>query len=113
MPLASAPAILNLLDGGVDPAFHIVLSRFRMMRKYLADCPEKKTWHLSDAGFNLWRSSGTRTHSFSFIFAAELGFTWGGDEKGWVRVSLPPLRMMTGPVQHFRSVPFWMPGASR
>ena len=22
---------------------------------------------------------------------------------GWVRVSLPPLRMMTGPVQHFRS----------
>ena len=37
------------------------------------------------------------------ISAAELGFTWDGDEKGWVRVSLPPLRMMTGPVQHFRS----------
>ena len=35
--------------------------------------------------------------------AAELGFAWDGDEKGWVRVSLPPLRMMTGPVQHFRS----------
>ena len=34
MPLANAPAILNLLDGpvGVDPAFHIIWSRFRMMR---------------------------------------------------------------------------------
>ena len=33
MPLANAPAILNLLDGpvGVDPAFHIVRPRFRMM----------------------------------------------------------------------------------
>ena len=31
------------------------------------------------------------------------GFAWDRAEKGWVRVSLPPLRMMTGPVQHFRS----------
>ena len=34
------------------------------------------------------------------ISAAELGFAWDGDEKGWVRVSLPHLRM-TGPVQHY------------
>ena len=33
------------------------------------------------------------------ISAAELGFSWDGAEKGWVRVSLPPLRMMTGPLQ--------------
>ena len=35
MPLANAPAVLNLLDGpvGVDSAFHIVWSRFRMMRR--------------------------------------------------------------------------------
>ena len=37
------------------------------------------------------------------ISAAELGFAWDGNEQGWVRVSLPPLRMMTGPLQHFRS----------
>ena len=37
------------------------------------------------------------------ICAAELGFAWDGNEHGWVRVSLPPLRMMAGPVQHFRS----------
>ena len=37
------------------------------------------------------------------ISAAELGFAWDGAEKGWVRVSLSPLRMMAGPVQHFYS----------
>ena len=43
MPLANVPAILNLLDGpvGVDPAYHVVWSRFRMMRRYLACCPEE------------------------------------------------------------------------
>ena len=37
MPLANL-AILNLLDGpvGVDPAFHVIWSRFRMMRRYLS-----------------------------------------------------------------------------
>ena len=41
MPLANAPAHLNLLDGpaGVDPAFHIIWSRFRVMRRNLAYCP--------------------------------------------------------------------------
>ena len=33
--------------------------------------------------------------------AAELGFAWDGEEKGWVRVSLPPLRMTSAPIQHF------------
>ena len=37
------------------------------------------------------------------VSAAELGFAWDGAEKGWVRVSLPPLRMMAGPIQQFRS----------
>ena len=44
MPLANAPALLNLLDGpvGVDPAFHIIWSRFRMVRRFLAYCPEEE-----------------------------------------------------------------------
>ena len=44
MPLANAPASLNLLDGpvDVDPAFYVVWSRFRMMRRYLACCPEEE-----------------------------------------------------------------------
>ena len=44
MPLANAPAILNLLYGpvGVDPVFHVIWSRFRMMRRYLSYCPEEE-----------------------------------------------------------------------
>ena len=35
--------------------------------------------------------------------ADELGFFWDSDQAGWIRPGLPPLRMMTGPIQHFRS----------
>ena len=105
MPLANAPALLNLLDGpvDVDPAFHIVWSRLRMMRRYIAYCPDEEP--------RIFRmlyliSRGAQGHGpvhLLLISAAEIGFAWDGDEKRWVRVSLPPLRMMTGPVQHFRS----------
>ena len=108
MPLANAPAILNLLDGpvGDDSAFHVVWSRFRMMRRYLAYCPEEepRIFRMPDL-----ISRGAQGHGpvhLLLISAAELGFAWNGDEEGWVRVSLPPLRMMSGPVQHFRSAIF-------
>ena len=44
MPLANSPAILNLLDGpvDVDPAFHVIWSRFRMMGRFLAYCREEE-----------------------------------------------------------------------
>ena len=105
MPLANAPALLNLLDGpvGVDPAFHIVWARFRMMRRYLAYCPEEepRNFRMLDL-----ISGGVQGHGpvhLLLISAAELGFAQNGAERGWVRVSLPPLRMMTGPVQDFYS----------
>ena len=105
MPLANTPAILNLLDGlvDVDFAFHVVWSRFRMMRRYLAYCPEEepRIFRMLDL-----ISRGAQGHGpvhLLLISAAELGFAWDGNEHGWVRVSLPPLRMMTGPVHHFRS----------
>ena len=99
------PAILNLLDGpvGVDPAFHIIWSRFRMMRRYLVYCPEEepRIFRMMDL-----ISGGAQGHGpvhLLLISVAELGFAWDGAERGWVRVSLPLLRMMTGPVQHFYS----------
>ena len=105
MPLANAPAILNLLDGpvDVDPAFYVVWSRFRMMRRYLAYCPEEepRIFRMLDL-----ISKGAPVHGpvhLLLISAAEIGFAWDGDEHSWVRVSLPPLRMMAGPIQHFRS----------
>ena len=54
MPLAIAPAVLNLFDGpvGVDPVFHVNWSRFRVIRQYLAYCPDLEPQHLSDVGFD-------------------------------------------------------------
>ena len=105
MPLANAPAVLYLLDGpvGVDPAFPIIWARLRMTRRYLAFCPEEepRIFRMLDL-----ISKGAQGHGpihLLLISAAELGFAWIGEEKGWVRVSLLPLRMMSGPVQHFRS----------
>ena len=105
MPLANAPVILNLLDAsvGIDLAFHIVWARFRMMRRYLACCLEEESriFRMLDL-----ISRGAQGHGpvhLLLISAADLGFAWDGEEKGWVRVSLPHLRMMTGRVQHFYS----------
>ena len=74
-----------------------------MMRRYLASCHEEESriFRMLDL-----ISRGSQDHGpvhLLLISAAELGFAWDDDEKGWVRVSLPPLRMMSGPVQHFRS----------
>ena len=78
MPLANAPAILNLLDGpvGVDPAFHIIWSRFRMMRRYLAYCPEEMPgiFRMLDL---ISRSSRSWTCSSSSYFCCRAGFCLG------------------------------------
>ena len=92
MPLGSTPAILSLLDGpeGVDPAFHIIWARFRMMRRYLADCPEEepRIFRMLDL-----ISRGAQGHGPVYLLltsAAEVGFAWDGDERGWVRSSPSP-----------------------
>ena len=104
-PLANTLAILNLLVGPVDVdlAFHVVWSWFRMMRGYLACFPEEEPWIFRMLDLISWGAQGHGTVHLLLISAAELGFAWDGNEHGWVRVSLPPLRMMTGPIQHFRS----------
>ena len=95
MPLADASVLLNLLDGSVDvdPAFHVIWSRFRTMRRYLAYHPdeEPRIFRMLDL-----ISRGAQGHGPIHLLLAELGFAWDVDESGWVRVSLPPLRMMTG-----------------
>ena len=103
MPLANAPAILNLLDGpvGVDPAYHVVWSRFRMMRRYLAYCPDEQPRIFRMLDLISRGAPGHGPVHLLLLSAAELGFAWDGAEEGWIRVSLPPLRMMAGPIQHF------------
>ena len=38
--------------------------------------------------------------------AGILGFAWDSGEEGWLRPGLPPLRMLSGPYQHFKSAIF-------
>ena len=84
MPLASTPAVLNLLYGpvGIDPAFHIVWARFRMMRRYLAYCPEEESRIFRMLDLISRGSQGHGPFHFLLISAAELGFAWdGGGER--------------------------------
>ena len=105
MPLASTPAFLSLLDGpeGVDPAFHIILARFRMMRRYLAYCPEEEPRIFRMLDLISRCAQGHGPVHLLLTSAAEVGFALDGDERGWVRSSLPPLWMMSGTIQHFYS----------
>ena len=71
-----------------------------MMRRYLAYnlVEEPRIFRMLDLS-----SRGAQGHGpvhLLLISAAELGFPWDGAERRSVRVSLPPLRMMIGPVQH-------------
>ena len=114
MPLANSPAILILLDELVvtDPAFHIIWARFRMMRRYLACCLDEEPRIFRMLDLISRRAQGHGPVHILLISAAELGFAWDGAEQGWVRVSLPPLRMMTGPCAAFSTLLFWRPGVS-
>ena len=105
VPLANSLAILNLLDGpvDVDPAFHVIWSRFRMMRGFLAYCSEEEPRIFRMLDLISRSAQGHGPVHLLLTSAAEIGFAWDGNEHGWVRVSLPPLRMMTGPIQHLRN----------
>ena len=88
----------------VDPAFYIIWSRFRMMRRFLAYCPEEEPRIFPMLDLIFRGAQGHGPVNLLLISAAEVGFVWGAEEQGWIRVSLPPFRMMAGPIQHFRTV---------
>ena len=105
LPMTNTPALLSLLDGlwGSDPAFFIVWSRFRQLRRYLAYRPddEARIYRLLD-----YASTGSPGHGpsiFFFSLLKSLVFFWDSEQAGWIRPGPPSLRMMTGPIQHFRS----------
>ena len=98
-------ALLSLLDGpwGSDPALFIIWNCFRQLRRYLANRPddEARISRLLD-----YASTGSLGHGPIHLLlqsAEELVFFWDSEQAGWIRPGLPPLRMMTGPIQHFRS----------
>ena len=101
--MTDTPALLSLLDGpwGSDPAFFIIWSRFRQLRRYLSYRPQDRIFRLLD--FASSGSPGQRPIHLLIQSAEEIGFFWESEQAGWIRPGLPPLRMMTGPIQHFRS----------
>ena len=74
-----------------------------MMRRYPAYCLEEEPRIFRMLDLISRGAQGRGPVHILLISAAELGFAWDGEEKGWVRVSVPLLRMMSGPVQHFYS----------
>ena len=101
MPLANVSAILICLMG------LLVLILLSMLSGpgfgYLAYCPEEEPRIFRMLDLISRSAQGHGPAHLLLTSAAELGFAWNGEEKGWVRVSLLPLRMMSSPVQHFCS----------
>ena len=96
LPMTNTPALLSLLDGpwGSDPAFFIIWSRFRQLRRHLAYRPdeEARIFRLLD-----YASTGSPGHGPIHLLiqsAEELGFFWDSEQAGWIRPRLPPLRMV-------------------
>ena len=104
LPMTNTLALLSLLDApwGSDPAFFIIWNRFRQLRRYLAYRPDDqhRIFRLLD-----YASAGAPGHGPIHLLvqsADDLGFFWDSDQAGWIRPGLPPLRLLTGPIQHFR-----------
>ena len=102
--------LLSLLDGawGSDPVFFIIWSCFRQHRRYLVYRPDDVIpfFRLLDCA-----STGFPGHGPIHLLvdsAQEIDLFWDSEIflstlPCWIRPGLPSLRMMTGPIQHFRS----------
>ena len=64
-----------------------------MMRRYLAYCREVEPRIFRMFDLISWGAQGDGPVHLLLASAAEVGFAWDGDERGWVRSSLPPLRI--------------------
>ena len=104
MPLAHPGAVLSLLDGpdGCDPAYFVVWSRFRMLRRYIAYRPSEaeRIYRMLAA-----ISTGVRGHGPIHLLlssAAKIGFVWNPDSCSWTRPGLGPLHLISSPWQVFK-----------
>ena len=84
MPVANIPVILNLLDGPVrvDPAFDIVWTRFRMMRRCLAHWPEEVPRIFRMLDLIAHGADGHDPVHVLLTSVAEIGFCVGREERG-------------------------------
>ena len=108
LPLANPHAVLSFLDAPdcCDPELFVFWSRFRQMRRFLAFRPDEvsRAYRLLDL-VTAGRPGHGPVHLL-FQSAVRLGFSWDSKEEGWLRPGLPPLRMLSGPYQHFQKAIF-------
>ena len=114
MPLVDTPIVLNLLDGVVvaDPAFHIVWTRFRLWRRYLAQRSLEVSRICRMLDLIAQGPPGHGPVHLILISAEEIGFVWDGSEQGWIRVALSPSGCLQVQFSIFRAL-FWRPGSSK
>ena len=95
----------SLIDGPwrSDPAFYVIWSRFRQLGRNLAFRPEEHDRIYRLLGYASVVSPERGPIHLLIDSALEMGFSWDLEQAGWIRPGLLPLRMMTGPIQHFRS----------
>ena len=100
--MAHAGTFISLLDGPREcyPAFHILLSRFRHLRRYLADRPGEifRAYALLDAISECGPGHGP-IHLL-LLSAPQLGWTWDSTLHLWSRPGLICLHVLAGPHQH-------------
>ena len=95
MPPANTPVVLLALT----VPFYIIRGWFRMMRRYLAHWPDEAHTIFRMLDLIAHGAGGHGLVHLLLISANELGFAWDGEEKGWIRAALHPLRMLSGPIQ--------------
>ena len=76
------------------------------MRRFLAYRPDEvpRVFRLLDLA-----AAGRPGHGPVHLLlhsASLLGYAWDSSEEGWLRPGLPPLRMLSGPYQHFKDAIF-------
>ena len=100
--LTSTPALLTLVDGPwrSDPVF------FFLPGVTFAKCVGilARIYHLLD--FASTAVPWTCSHPPSYLLRFRNSFSWDAEQEGWIRPGSPPLRMMAGPVRHFRGAVF-------
>ena len=105
LPMANPHAVLSLLDAPdcSDPELYVIWCRFRQMRRFLANRPDEvpRVYRMLD-----FAAAGRPGHGPVHLLiqsASLIGLAWDSNQEGWIRPGLPPLRMLSGPYQHFKS----------
>ena len=101
--LGLSSVCLMVFLSGFDPAFCVIWSRFRTLRRYLAYRPDEvpRVYPLIDGA-----TEGCPGHGPAYLLvesAAEVGFQWNSCVLGWERAGLPFFSNMAGPIQHVRA----------